>query len=278
MSRVLKIGLIILAVVIFAGALFFAGQTYPRAQVPGRYRVWGLPMMGGRGWDGGEYGYGPMMRGRGHWNNDDRIYGRMMGRAAPGFGFGSGYTANTAPLSIEDSKVAAQSYLDKLNTGGLGVGEIMIFDNNAYVVIEETQTGIGAFELLVDPVSKTAYPEFGPNMMWNLKYGGMNHSRMMGSAGMGWMMNSYDWNRNSNPPDINADMTITKEQAVLAAQTYLDKYLPGNTASQHVTQFYGYYTLDFEYQGTVTGMLSVNGFDGDVFVHSWHGTFIEESE
>jgi hypothetical protein len=25
-------------------------------------------------------------------------------------------------------------------------------------------------------------------------------------------------------------------------------------------------------------MLSVNGYNGQVFLHTWHGTFIEESE
>ena len=43
-------------------------------------------------------------------------------------------------------------------------------------------------------------------------------------------------------------------------------------------QFYGYYTLDFEKDGRIAGMLSVNGYSGQVFLHTWHGTFIEEAE
>jgi hypothetical protein len=42
--------------------------------------------------------------------------------------------------------------------------------------------------------------------------------------------------------------------------------------------FYGYYTLDFSTNGKVVGMLSVNGYSGAVFLHTWHGTFIEELE
>jgi heat shock protein HslJ len=42
-------------------------------------------------------------------------------------------------------------------------------------------------------------------------------------------------------------------------------------------QFYGYYTLDFSKDGKVSGMLSVNGYSGQVFLHTWHGSFIEES-
>ena len=52
--------------------------------------------------------------------------------------------------------------------------------------------------------------------------------------------------------------------------------LSGATAAMDPVQFYGYYTLDFERDGTMVGMLSVNGFSGQVFLHAWHGTFIEE--
>jgi len=30
--------------------------------------------------------------------------------------------------------------------------------------------------------------------------------------------------------------------------------------------------------GKMAGMLSVNGFSGDVWPHTWHGQFIEEAE
>ena len=32
------------------------------------------------------------------------------------------------------------------------------------------------------------------------------------------------------------------------------------------------------FAGSVAGMLSVNGYSGQVFLHTWHGTFIEEAE
>ena len=62
------------------------------------------------------------------------------------------------------------------------------------------------------------------------------------------------------------------------AQQYLDTNYAGATAATDPTQFYGYYTLDFEKDGKTIGMLSVNGFTGQVFLHTWHGTFIEEVE
>lgn len=99
---------------------------------------------------------------------------------------------------------------------------------------------------------------------------------MMGrNGGMANMMNG--WSR-STPADLSAEMTVTPEQAIEYAQTYLDANFAGATVSASPMQFYGYYTLDYEKGGKVAGMLSVNGYSGQVFVHTWHGAFIEEAE
>ena len=95
------------------------------------------------------------------------------------------------------------------------------------------------------------------------------------------MMGGYgnmtqNWN-NTTPLDVATEMTVTPEQAVEYAQKYLDANLPGAT-TEHPMQFYGYYTLDFEKDGKIAGMLSVNGYSGQIFLHTWHGTFIEEAE
>jgi hypothetical protein len=309
MNNVLRNTLIVVAVLVLAGGIFLAGIMFasangfgagwmmgnngnngygpgmtlapsahlPRTQVPGSAGV-------GRGGNG----YGPgMMNGRG--NNG---YGSgMMGSGMMGGG-GYGSNTNVAPLSVDQAKTAAESYLKTLGVDGLQVSEVMVFDNNAYVVVTETGTGNGAFELLVDSASRTAYPEFGPNMMWNLKYGGLNRSQMMGgrngmtlapgahlprtqvpgSAGVGG--NGWD---TTIPSDVSAEMSITPEKAIEYAQEYLDTNLKGAVAATDPIQFYGYYTLDFEKDGKVAGMLSVNGYNGQVFLHTWHGTFIEES-
>jgi hypothetical protein len=134
-------------------------------------------------------------------------------------------------------------------------------------------------------------------MMWNLKYGGLDHQYMMGNSGgmMGMMggnggmtlaagvsagvnmMGGYGWD-STTPADVSAEMTVTPERAIEYAQKYLDTNISGATAATDPIQFYGYYTLDFEKDGKVAGMLSVNGYSGQVFLHTWHGTFIEESE
>jgi len=168
---------------------------------------------------------------------------------------------------VEESKQAVQEYLASLGNNDLAIKEIMVFEQNSYAIIFEKSTGIGAFELLVDPATGTVFPEYGPNMMWNLKYG--MHS---GYGGHGMMGN---WGQS---PDVSADMTISAEEAAQAAQEYLDRYNPGVMVSDEITPFYGYYTIDLEQDGKIVGMLSVNGYSGQVFPHTWHGVFIEMSE
>lgn len=189
--------------------------------------------------------------------------GGMMG------GYGPGGPVEGEPLSIEEAQDAVQSYLDDLGNPDLALKEVMIFDNHAYAEIVEKSTGIGAMEVLVDPVSRTVYPEHGPNMMWNLKYSGM-------SGMMGGMMGG--WRNPRNGPQPSADMPVSPEQAVELAQKYLNQYMPGVQVEEHADPFYGYYTLHTSRGGQITGMLSVNGYSGQVFPHTWHGAFIAMSE
>lgn len=269
MNKVIRNTLIVLAILTLAGGVFFAGNLYARAT---------------------SYGYTGMMGNYGRNAVDNGVYGPgMMGGSRSGYGMmgggggmmgGYGYSnTNVTPLTLEETESAAETYLDTLGNSDLAVSEIMIFDNNAYVVVIEKSTGLGAFELLVDPVSRLAYPEHGPNIMWNLKYGGLNHANMMGGGngmmGNNGMMGGYGLS-STIPADVSADMTVTPDQAIEYAQAYLDANLAGATAATDPIQFYGYYTLDFERDGVVVGMLSVSGFSGQIFLHTWHGTFIQE--
>jgi hypothetical protein len=260
MNKILGTTLIVILTLALAGGIFFAGTVYARTN------AFGPSMMFGYGWNNNNaYGPGGMMHGRSRYGMGPGMMGR--------YGYNN---ANLTPLTIEQAKSAAEKYLAALDNSDLEIAEIMIFDNNGYVAMKETSTGIGAFELLVDPVSQVAYPEHGPNMMWNLKYSDVNHLYMMGGHGYG-MMGGYNWN-NTDPADVSAEMTVTPEQAVQYAQKFLDGNISGATAAADPMQFYGYYTLDFEQDGKIAGMLSVNGYNGQVFLHTWHGTFIEESE
>jgi hypothetical protein len=279
MNKTLSTILIVIAILVVAGGVFFAGGMYARAN------VYGPSMMFG---NGSNNTFGPgMMNGSGGYGMMGSRHG-MMG----GIGWNNGINPNVTPLTIDQARAAAEKYIQTLKLQGLETGEVMIFDNNAYVIVNENETGLGAFELLVDPASQIAYPEYGPNMMWNLKYSGLNHQYRMGGNGMmGGMMGGYGnmtfapgasagvqgWT-GTTPLDVSAEMTVTPEQAVQLAQQYLDTNYAGTTAASHPMQFYGYYTLDFEKDGQIVGMLSINGYNGQIFLHTWHGTFIEESD
>lgn len=207
----------------------------------------------------GRYGFGVGMMGR----QQGYVPG-MMG------GYGNDPT-NLTPLSLDEAYQSAEKYLANLSISDLKIAEVMVFDNNAYVRVIEQSTGTGAFELLVEPYSQIASPEPGPNMMWNLKYAGINHQQMMG-GGRGMM--GY-FSANVTPEAVTTEMTLTSGQALEAAQKYLDIALPGTTTAEDADAFYGYYTIDILKDGKTVGMLSVNGFGGQVFLHTWHGTFIE---
>jgi len=279
MNKTLSTILTVLAVFALAAVIFFAGGMYARGYSVGPSMMYGWDNDNGYGpnrMGGNAYGPGGMMSDGGMMNGSNGKGSNMMG----GYSYNP---VNVSPLTIEQARTAAEKYLSNLNISGFEIAEIMIFDNNGYVIVEESGTGIGAFELLVDPVSQVAYPEHGPNMMWNLKYGGLNHEYMMAGTGHGMMkgmgvngsmMQGWD---EAGPADISPEMPVTPEQAVEYAQKYLDANIAG-AATEHPTQFYGYYTLDFEKDGGIAGMLSVNGYSGQVFLHTWHGAFIEESE
>jgi hypothetical protein len=178
--------------------------------------------------------------------------GGMMGGGMMG---GGSYNPNAEPITMEQATEAVRRYLNAFG-GEMEVAEVMEFAWNFYAEVEEKETGIHAMELLIDRYTGQVYPEMGPNMMWNTKYGSM------GRLG----------------DDLSpAAMPINPEQATTFAQQYLDRSGSGLTVTGP-DAFYGYYTLHTLKDGQVEGMLSVNGYTGSVWYHSWHGPFIQMTE
>ncbi len=257
--------LLVVAVVIGAGLILSVGGNalasgggpfgWPYRMGGGRYNPSAAGLSAGGRYTQtlpyGRYGRAGMMGG-----------GGMMGF---GYGFGAGVQQNVQPLSIQQATSAVNSYLAQLGNPDLVLAHVMIFSNNAYARIEEKSTGIGAFELLVNPVTLAVTPEPGPNMMWNTKYSPMYNV-------MGWRMGG------SATEGPSAVMPVSASDALKNAQSYLDQVLPGTqVAGDEIAHFYGYYTIDFMRDDKTVGMLSVNGYSGQVFLHTWHGTFITES-
>ena len=226
----------------------------------------------GPGWMHGGYGPGGMMGGFGpRWGYNNQaeteqgFYGNSYGCPGAGRG-GMMWSSNspffaTEPLSLAQATDAVNNFLTNLNDQNLELAEVMVFDNHAYAEIVEKDSGIGAMEVLVDPASKAVYPEMGPNMMWNLKYG-----MMAGYGGYG-------------PASAEtSEMTVTPAEAIAAAQQYLTSYVGENfTVAEEAEPFHGYYTLHVNKDGQTIGMLSVNGYTSQVFLHTWHGKLLEMS-
>lgn len=223
----------------------------------------------GRGFNGGPgNGYGPgygmapgYRMGPGSGYGPGPGYGMRRGFDDQ-FGYGQGPRFGRAPFAgadrtgarIDASKVAplVKDYLASFPSGGsLEVAEIMQFQYNYYVQIQEKNGGALAFELLVDPYSGRVTPEPGPNMMWNTRFG---HMAAYNDASI-------------------APVTVTPAQAVKIAADYLKQNAGNGVSAGKAEKFPGYYTLHVLEGGKITGMLSVNGYTGAVWYHNWHGPF-----
>lgn len=182
-----------------------------------------------------------------------------------------GWPARTESPSITMAQAEriSKRFLSFLNDPNLAVKEIMEFENNFYVIYYEEDTGMGAFEMLIWKIGPNAgrmAPEPGPNVVWNIKYG-MMRMHGMGPSTMGSLYEGAP----------TADMPISEGEARTIGQRYLDEHFPGAIITES-TKFYGYYTFDFGKDGEIIGMLSVNGYSGQVWYHGWHGAFIGMEE
>jgi hypothetical protein len=205
----------------------------------------------------------------------------MMGQGQPYPPYPQNQTRAGSAITLDQAKTIAQQYLASTQNPNLAIKEIMEFQYNFYIIYYEKNTGIGAFEMIIwkqtpPPgivggmgmgggvmggrfVPSAIMPEPGPNMMWNTKYSPMRNGLM------GYLNQT------------SSTMAISMDKAQQLAQAYLDANVQG-AKTEMATQFYGYYTFDFTVSGKITGMLSVNGYSGQVWYHSWHGAFIQEVE
>lgn len=163
------------------------------------------------------------------------------------------FQARAKTRSIDQTIDAIKDYLKTLDDPNLALGEVWEFENTPfYAVIVNKKSGQGAFEILVDQNTGDIYPEMGPNMMWNTKYGHM---------------------ATSGEPE----RLVTAEGAEDLAQKFLNANYPGTTlAERH--KFPGYYTFHITKGSETKGMLSVHQTTGQVWYHTWHGTVVQIRE
>ncbi len=186
---------------------------------------------------GGRMGRG--MMGRGMMEEGMPMPGGMMGY----------YAEITAVLSHDDAGEIVDSYLASLNNPDLVIDHFEEYSHNFYVSLIENSTGRGAIEIIIDRYSGQLQQE-PQSMMWNEKYGMMRR-------------------------DQQTEMPLSEQQVLERAQLFLNEAYPGTETGQVVT-YYGYFTIMTMHEGRHYGMLSVNGYSGEVWYHTWHGMFISD--
>ena len=162
-----------------------------------------------------------------------------------GMGMMAIYSADSQPIPGADARGRAQAYANQYYPGAQ-IGDFMEFSLNYYVELKDTSNASIA-EILVDRYTGAIAPEPGPNMIWNTRYSGR-----------------------TPVASETYDMAAAKSEA----EKFMAGYLPGSTIFDSM-HYPGYYTFDFG-RDRIEGMLSVNAYTGDIWVHTWHGQFIGE--
>ena len=254
-----------------AGTIAFAdsenNQGFWSSMMGGNTQNSGYNMMGYSSDNSFNNGYGHMGGMMGGYSNDGN-YGNgfgHMGGMMGSYGWGGNQEFDASDIKpLDDLKDNVMKYLENFDSE-FEIEDIFVYSNSDYYfsVVEE-DTGRGAMELLVNPVTGYVYPEHGPNMMWNTEYGmhGSNGYGMMGM--MGGFFNEYD-----------EDEAMKVEDALEKANEYLNEFDVDLVAEEGGHAFYGYYTFHVNKGEELKGMMSVNAFTGDVWYHNWHGNLVE---
>jgi len=188
----------------------------------------------------------------------------------------------TTQISITEAQTLAQNYLLQLGNPDLAVRGVDEYAQNFYVTIYERSTNAGAFNLIIDKSTGILSPETGPNISWNTKYSSNGYVNAPSQNGYGYgfgpggegEMGGGSYGGTASVPTTL--MPIILSQATATAQQYLNAYYRG-TITGNVKTFYGYYTVEVLNNGDTYGILSVNGYSGQVWYHNWHGNFIQET-
>jgi hypothetical protein len=226
-SKNIIIGLLVLAVIILLAFLAFRPMMYSSSYNSGGYQSgqMGPGMMNNPGYN---YGYGSGMMG-------NMMAGNMMAL----------YYPESRPIPQDEAIRNMQSFAHQYGPN-IEVEDFMTFSSNYYGVVKDANSSQEIAEVLVDRYSGSAYPEPGPNMIWNTQYG----------AGR------------AQAEGVTYDLAGSKK----LAEEFLTGYLPeAQIMESH--EMPGYYTFDFG-RKDIEGMLSVNAYSGQIWVHTWHGSYL----
>ncbi|MGB9928674.1 MAG: peptidase M4 [Methanosarcina sp.] len=224
-NKNIVIGLLLLVIIVLLAIIAFRPMMYGSTYGPGSNMPWnmGPGMMGNRD---GNYSPGPGMMGG---------MGDMMAL----------YYPEARPIGEDEARQNIENFASQYGSN-VEVEDFMTFSGNYYAIVKDTGTNKNIAEILVDRYSGSAYPEPGPNMMWNTQFGA-GRSRSGG-----------------------AEHDITEAENL--AGDFLAGYLPRAKILES-KEMPGYYTFDFGRQD-IEGMLSVNAYTGQIWVHTWHGPYL----
>jgi hypothetical protein len=177
-----------------------------------------------------------------------------------GYGYGTApiYGAYTTPLTISQAVAAANEYLASLNNPNLAIANVQEYAVNFRFALYEKNSGVGAYEMTINKYTGYVYPGMGPSVTWNTKYGIVNGVLTIYNA------------------TAKATMPVTAAQAQSFAQQYLSTVMPATTVG-NTTPFYGYYNVEVLSGGNMYGVLSVNGYTGQIWCQAWLGSFVQQT-
>ena len=240
--RPVLVGALVTAVIALVASVAVAigtlGRTSGSPMMRGYDQRLGAGMIGGQSHD-----QWADMSG-GHGRGPGMMRGSMMGSMGMVWLPGDGVAVSDIPAARARATTASAP-------AGLRPGEVIWFDNGFYVELKDG-AGQPATEVIVDPRTGAVSTEPGPAMMWNTRFG------MHAGGG-----------------DVGTIDAGTKARTI--ATSWLAANQPGTTIGS-IDGYPGYFTLDLQRGGTVSGMLSVNSSTGAVWYHTWHGAFIAKED
>jgi hypothetical protein len=187
----------------------------------------------------GQGSYAGVMGDQGQDSYGGMMSGSMMGSTGMVWLPGDGVAVSSIPAARARATSAAKA-------SGLHPGEVMWFDNGFYVELKDS-AGQPATEVIVDPRTGAVSTEQGPAMMWNTRFG------MMRAGG-----------------DTSA-VDPTKARGIATSWLAANRT---RATIKSIDAYPGYFTLDLQRNGVVSGMMSVNSSTGAAWYHTWHGAFI----
>lgn len=175
-----------------------------------------------------------------------------------GMGMMSVYPAQAQPVTPAAVKARLEAFAQRFGPDAR-LKDLMRFSQNTYAQVVDSR-GNGLAEVVADRYTGSVRPEPGPNMMWNGQYG----------MGYGVTASRGTLRGQANPVAVRYSQAAAQK----LAESFLGGYLPGARVIEGQA-FAGYYTFDYG-RSAAEGMLSVNAYSGEVWVHPWHGTYLGE--